>query len=217
MPDDLSADPRAGAGVGTGDGATSPKAARRTARRHLRREIARARNSGSDEAALAERAVDLVRRLGLDSGSTVASYLSRRSEPPTAATNAALIARGIRVLVPVTEPDLDLDWADAADPGRERLGRDAVAAADLVLAPGLAVDAAGARLGQGGGSYDRALPRRRAGVPVVVLLHPGEFLDREDAVLPREAHDVPVDAVLTVDGIRWIDDVRWIDGLPTPR
>jgi 5-formyltetrahydrofolate cyclo-ligase len=75
--------------------------------------------------------------------------------------------------------------------------------ADLVLAPGLAVDGRGTRLGQGGGCYDRALPRRRAGVPVLVLLHPGE---REaDDVLPREAHDVPVDGVVTADGIHWPD------------
>ncbi len=69
--------------------------------------------------------------------------------------------------------------------------------ADLVLAPGLAVDASGTRMGQGGGCYDRALPRRRPGVPVVVLLHPGELLGGDDEPLPRDPHDQPVDAVLT--------------------
>ncbi len=56
-------------------------------------------------------------------------------------------------------------------------------------------------MGQGGGCYDKALPRRRAGVPVVVLLHPGELLGPDDEPLPREPHDVPVDAVLTADGV----------------
>ena len=87
------------------------------------------------------------------------------------------------------------DRCDASDPRQTRLGLDAVATADLVLAPGLAVDSRGTRMGQGGGCYDRALPRRRPGVPVVVLLHPGEVLGEDEAPLPRREHDQPVDAV----------------------
>ena len=62
-------------------------------------------------------------------------------------------------------------------PPPHRSGTDAVALADVVLAPGLAVDHQGTRMGQGGGCYDRALPRRRPGTPVLVVLHPGELLD----------------------------------------
>ena len=79
-----------------------------------------------------------------------------------------------------------------------------MAEADLVLAPGLAVDAAGTRMGQGGGCYDKALPRRRPGTPVVVLLHPGELIGAGEPGLPREQHDAPVDAVLTVHGVTWL-------------
>ena len=43
------------------------------------------------------------------------------------------------------------------EPDGERLGVDAIATADVVLVPGLAVAADGMRLGRGGGSYDRAL------------------------------------------------------------
>ena len=119
----------------------------------------------------------------------------------TAGTWAALAARDVRVLVPITLPDLDLDWCDAGDPDRTTLGLDAVLAADVVLAPGLSVDGGGTRLGQGGGCYDRVLARLaaagRGDVPVVTLLHPGELLADP---LPLEPHDRAVDAVVTADG-----------------
>ncbi|MGL5864951.1 MAG: 5-formyltetrahydrofolate cyclo-ligase [Dermatophilaceae bacterium] len=176
------------------------KAARRAELRERRRTIAGQRDAASDAAALARQVEHLAEAFGVGRGDTVASYQAVPGEPATAAANAALQARGIRVLLPVTEPGLDLDWADAARPSAP-LGRQAVADAALVLTPGLAVDRLGARLGQGGGCYDRALPRRRAGVPAVVLLHPGELLGPDDDPLPREAHDVPVDGVLTVNGL----------------
>lgn len=177
------------------------KAERRRRLREHRRALAAARDPASDDTALAARVVELVVGLGLGPGSVVLSYESVPGEPPTPATNDALAARGILVLVPDTEPDFDLDWHDAHDPERARLGHRAVADADLVLAPGLAVDPGGTRMGQGGGCYDRVLPRRRPGVPVVVLLHPGELLADDDEPLPRAEHDVLVDAVLTTEGL----------------
>jgi 5-formyltetrahydrofolate cyclo-ligase len=189
------------------------KSARRTLLRAHRRAIAATRDPGADAAALADHVVALLARLGIGPGSVVTSYAAVPGEPPTTALNAALEARGIRVLLPVTLADLDLDWCDAAAGGTTDatgavdtepappLGRDAVALADLVLAPGLAVDRTGTRMGQGGGCYDRALPRRRPGTPVVVVLHPGELLGPGDPLLPRQVHDQPVDAVVTADGV----------------
>jgi len=179
----------------------SDKRGERSVRRALRREIAARRDPAADAAAIAEAGVDLVRALGLDEGDTVTLYESFAGEPPTESLVAALVARGLRVVVPITEPDLDLDWCDVADPERAALGRAAIGEAALVLAPGLSVDREGTRLGQGGGCYDRALPRRAHGAPVVVLLHPGEVADDP---LPRDAHDAPVDAVLSVEGVRWL-------------
>ncbi|GAA4397240.1 5-formyltetrahydrofolate cyclo-ligase [Fodinibacter luteus] len=199
------------------------KTPRRAALRARRRELAAARSPEADGSALAEHVLALVAELGLGPGSVVTSYAAVPGEPPTAAVNAALAAHGIRVLLPITLPDLDLDWWEAADAGTEPtgdaatgteptgdaatgaaprpLGRDAVATADLVLAPGLAVDRTGTRMGQGGGCYDRVLPRRRPGIPVVVVLHPGELVAPDEPPLPREAHDEPVDAVVTADGL----------------
>jgi 5-formyltetrahydrofolate cyclo-ligase len=176
------------------------KVERRRALRARRRELVAGRDPVADADALAAGAVALTERLSLGHGAVVLSYASVPGEPPTGRMNAALAARGLRVLLPITEPDLDLDWHEAEDPLATPLGRDVPALADLVLAPGLAVDAHGTRMGQGGGCYDRALPRRRARVPVVVLLHPGELLTAGEAPLPREAHDQPVDGVLTADG-----------------
>ncbi len=179
------------------------KVERRRALRAARRDRVASRDPVADAGALARVAVAEVERMGLPPGSVVLSYASVPGEPPTGPMNEALVERGLRVLLPITEPDLDLDWHDAEDPLSTPLGRDAPSAADLVLAPGLAVDRTGTRIGQGGGCYDRALPRRRPGVPVLVVLHPGELLGPEEP-LPREVHDQPVDGVLSAEGVRRI-------------
>jgi 5-formyltetrahydrofolate cyclo-ligase len=116
------------------------------------------------------------------------------------------------VLLPWLREDRDLDWV--ADPGPaelagapmrppgDRLGPEAVRGVDVLLIPALAVDTAGRRLGQGGGSYDRVLARlaevpcdRRP--PVVACIHDDELLDAVRHPLPEETHDRRVDAVLT--------------------
>ena len=121
----------------------------------------------------------------------VASYVSYGTEPPTGELVEALRRRGVAVLLPVLREDRDLDWeADGV-----RLDRDAIARADLVVVPALSVARDGTRLGQGGGSYDRALPRIRDGVPVVALVHEEEVVDA--GALPRDPHDVAVSHVVT--------------------
>ncbi len=125
-------------------------------------------------------------------GARVAAYASFGTEPGT----LELLVPGH--LLPVVQPDRDLDWV--AYQGRlpalgARLGVSAVAGCDVVLVPALAVDRNGARLGRGGGSYDRAL--RRATGLLVALLHEGELVD----ALPSEPHDVAVHAVATPSGL----------------
>jgi 5-formyltetrahydrofolate cyclo-ligase len=136
---------------------------------------------------------------------TVAAYVSVGSEPGTGALLETLSALGKRVILPALQPDRDLDWGTwrgatsltAARLGLlepvDRLGLDALATADVVLVPGLAVSPAGDRLGQGGGSYDRALGRVPVGTPVVCLLYDGEVgLD-----VPVDPHDRRVTAAAT--------------------
>jgi 5-formyltetrahydrofolate cyclo-ligase len=141
---------------------------------------------------------------------SVAAYVSLNGEPGTGPLLDALRAAGKRVLLPVLLPDDDLDWAvyggpdrlDSARPGLlepdgELLGVDAVATADVVLVPGLAVSPTGMRLGRGGGSYDRALGRVPVGTFTCVLLYDDELgLD-----VPTEPHDRPVLAAATPSGV----------------
>ncbi|MFI1168638.1 5-formyltetrahydrofolate cyclo-ligase [Streptomyces sp. NPDC020801] len=169
--------------------------------------------------ALARRALELPE---LARAGTVAAYVSVGTEPGTVVLLDALRARGVRVLLPALLPDNDLDWGAYTgegslarvqhggkmalfEPSGERLGPDAVTAADVVLLPGLAVDARGMRLGRGGGSYDRVLARlERAGAhpALVVLLYDSEVVEH----LPDQAHDRPVQAVVTPSGVRRFTD-----------
>jgi 5-formyltetrahydrofolate cyclo-ligase len=142
---------------------------------------------------------------------TVAAYVAVGSEPGTGPLLEALSRAGRRVILPVLLPDGDLDWAawtgGAADleparlgllePTGPRLGREAVATADVVVVPGVAVDPSGMRMGRGGGSYDRALGRVPVGTFTCVLLHDGEIVDR----VPADTHDRPVTAAATPAGL----------------
>ncbi|WP_371674501.1 5-formyltetrahydrofolate cyclo-ligase [Streptomyces sp. NBC_00289] len=186
----------------------------------LRREFLAVRNRLTADVvreaagALAARALELPE---LARARTVAAYVSVGSEPGTLTLLDALRARGVRVLLPALLPDNDLDWGAYAgegslarvqhggkmalfEPAGERLGPDAVSAADAVLLPGLAVDARGMRLGRGGGSYDRVLARlerAHAHPALVVLLYDVEIV----ADVPAEPHDRPVHAAVTPSNV----------------
>lgn len=116
-------------------------------------------------------------------------YVPFAAEPGSRIMLDALTVGGVEVLLPVRRDDLDLDWAvytgprslvaverGPAEPMGRRLGCEAVAGVDLAVVPALAVDPTGNRLGRGGGSYDRALARVPAGIPIVALLHDGELV-----------------------------------------
>jgi 5-formyltetrahydrofolate cyclo-ligase len=136
---------------------------------------------------------------------TIAAYYSVGTEPDTRRLAYALWKRGTYVLLPLLRDDGDLDWASyegpdslvpgprgLREPGEPPRGVEAVARADVVLAPALAVDQAGNRLGRGGGSFDRALARVGPLIPVIALLYDGELVDH----VPAEPHDVPVRAAV---------------------
>lgn len=175
-------------------GIASEKAALR------RRLLADRARLGPDQRAAAARALrDAILELPqAQMAGTIAVYYSLASEPDTHGLVYALWKRGGYVLLPLLRPDADLDWAsyegpDSLRPGPRGLtepsepprGLDAVARADLVLVPALAVDRSGVRLGRGGGSYDRALARVGPGIPTIALLYDGELLDE----IPAAEHD----------------------------
>jgi 5-formyltetrahydrofolate cyclo-ligase len=179
----------------------------------LRDQVLAARRRRPLEAAAGFAADVTAVALGWDAvrdAATVAAYVSVGSEPGTGLLLDALVAAGKRVLLPVVLPGLDLDWAvytgrsglapavrGLLEPTGPRLGKDAIAQADVVLVPGTAVSSDGARLGQGGGCYDRALPRVTAGTPVAVVLYDDEV----GLAVPTDPHDVRVGFALTAGGV----------------
>jgi 5-formyltetrahydrofolate cyclo-ligase len=137
---------------------------------------------------------------------TVAAYVSVGREPGTGILLDALRAAGKRVILPLLQPDNDLDWAvyDSStslatarrgllEPVTAPLGVEAIAGADAVIVPGLAVDPTGLRMGRGGGSYDRALGRVPLGTFTCVVLNDDEVLDE----VPTAVHDRRVTAAVT--------------------
>ena len=152
----------------------------------------------------------LLATVPLRRAATVAAYVAMGQEPGTGPLIDELRDAGRHVILPVLLPDNDLDWAryeggDPLEPARRgllepagpTLGVDAVATADVVLVPALAVDLGGVRLGRGGGSYDRALARVPVGTFVCALLYDGELVDR----VPAAPHDRRVTAVATPSGV----------------
>jgi 5-formyltetrahydrofolate cyclo-ligase len=143
---------------------------------------------------------------------TIAAYVSMGTEPGTGPLVEAWHEAGRHCLLPMLQPDNDLDWlryrgSQSLAPARrgllepvgEPLGLDAIARADVVIVPALAVDRSGWRLGRGGGSYDRALARVPSGTPVIALVYAGEVLD----AVPHDEHDRQVTAAATPEGISW--------------
>lgn len=135
------------------------------------------------------------------------AFVGTRGEVPTLPLLDALVAGGSEVLVPVALPDGVLDWAPYSgaddlvgagrgllEPSAPRRGPDAILAADAVLVPALALDRRGGRLGQGGGYYDRILPRYTG--LVIGVVADDEVLDE----VPVEPHDQRVAALLTPGG-----------------
>lgn len=69
----------------------------------------------------------------------------------------------------------------------------ALADIDLALVPGLAFDAAGGRLGRGGGFYDRLLAERTAKTRLIGV---GFVFQQVDGTLPLAPHDVGLDEIV---------------------
>jgi 5-formyltetrahydrofolate cyclo-ligase len=155
-----------------------------------RRERVPGRDRAKDAESIELAALEVAYAAGLGAGDWVAAYEAMPSEPPTDALVGALAARGIRVMVPITLADWDLDWHEVGDD--EPLGRTAIGQAKVVFVPAQAVDRTGTRLGRGKGCYDRALTRT-SGL-VVALVHPWELVD---GPLPHDGHDRAVDTVIT--------------------
>jgi 5-formyltetrahydrofolate cyclo-ligase len=63
----------------------------------------------------------------------------------------------------------------------------------MLVIPGVAFDRSGARIGYGGGYYDRLLPRIKGRRTIAALAFEAQIFDQ----LPTEPHDVKVDYIVT--------------------
>lgn len=183
--------------------------AKEALRSHFRH--ARRARSPRERGRLAEELAEVALEV-IGNSACVAAYVSRTTEPGTTPLLSTLDRHGVRVLLPALGPGLSRDWAEfrgAADlevraPGRPpepsgpRFGSDGLAMADVVVAPALAIDREGHRLGQGGGWYDRALRHARPGALIIAAIYDDEYVT---GPLPRDEHDLRVHAVLTPS--RW--------------
>ena len=122
----------------------------------------------------------------------VASFQSYGDEPDTFELHSFLIGEGKQLLLPRMNSDKSLTWLS----GGHEVDVALLKLIDVVIVPALAVDMRGVRLGQGGGSFDRALPHL-SGWKVALV----DDVCLTSETLPEEPHDIRVDAVATESGI----------------
>lgn len=134
----------------------------------------------------------------------IASYMSYGDEPDTSLLNRQLITAGKTLLLPRIN-GVDLEWVQWNGGDEELQVQKKILEPkgnvfsesekiSVIIVPALRIDRSGYRLGQGGGFYDRALPRLQAWS--IGLIHPDEISSTD---LPREPWDIPLHALATPD------------------
>lgn len=171
-------------------------------------------------ATICARLVELLDRLGAAAPHTVAVYAAMGSEVDPAAFAAAATARGWRVAYPCMLSAIDAaacgqricmravaaDDASAApfidhpmralaitDINSSRFPIVPAEALDMIVVPLVAFDRAGARLGYGGGCYDRYLPTLSPACHVVGIAFDEQRVDH----VPTDAHDLPLPHIIS--------------------
>lgn len=186
-----------------GSGREGERARAKTALRRRMREVRAAIPPGEREARAAaiERAI-----LGLPefhAARTVFTFLSMDAEVPTWGLVARLQAEGRDVLLPRVVGGrmeavawrrgeaLERSFYGASEPSSEAFADPA--GIDLVLAPGLAFDRRGNRIGYGGAYFDRFLPRLRPDAVRAGICFHEQVVEH----VPTDPHDVALDLLVT--------------------
>lgn len=171
-------------------------------------------------ATICARLVELLDCLGAAAPHTVAIYAAMGSEVDPAAFAAAAAARGWRVAYPCMLSAIDAaacgqcmcmravaaDDASAAPfiahPTRAFAATDIdssrfpivpAEALDMIVVPLVAFDRAGARLGYGGGCYDRYLPTLSSACQIIGIAFDEQRVDH----VPTDAHDLPLPNIVS--------------------
>ena len=146
-------------------------------------------------------------------GRHIAGYCALAEEPDLAAALAALAQRGALIYLPRidnyrlgrmsfarSDGALHANRYGIAEPGRSAPTRRA-SFLDIALLPLVGFDTRGARLGMGGGYYDRAFAFRHQGALARPRLIGIAFACQQVETLPAAPHDVRLDAVVTEHGL----------------
>jgi 5-formyltetrahydrofolate cyclo-ligase len=191
----------------TPDPRPDPKAALRT-EIYARRKLAHAADRAADGAAsLAARDHFLAARLHTGA-EIISGFRPIRTEIDVTPLMQALHAAGHQLCVPVIEgrglPLKFREWSPGAAMVEGAFGALVPAEGDwlepqLLIAPLLAFDAAGWRLGYGGGFYDRTLERLRAQRRTLAIGFAYSVQQVDD--VPRDPTDQPLDAIVTELGL----------------
>lgn len=171
-------------------------------------------------AAICARLIELLGRLDAAAPHTVAIYAAMGSEVDPAAFAAAAAARGWRVAYPCMLSATDAvacgqrmcmravaaDDASAApfiahptrtfaamDIASSRFPIVSAEALDMIVVPLVAFDQTGARLGYGGGCYDRYLPTVSPACQIVGIAFDEQRIGR----VPTDAHDLPLPNIIS--------------------
>lgn len=171
-------------------------------------------------AVICARLVELLGSSGAAAPHTVAVYAAMGSEVDPAAFAAAAVARGWRVAYPCMLSATDTmacgqrmcmravavgDASEApfiAHPTRAFAATDIdssrfpivpAEALDMVVVPLVAFDRAGARLGYGGGCYDRYLPTLSPACQIIGTAFDEQRVDH----VPTDAHDLPLPHIIS--------------------
>ncbi|MEO0545521.1 MAG: 5-formyltetrahydrofolate cyclo-ligase [Pseudomonadota bacterium] len=143
-------------------------------------------------------------------GKVIAGYHPIRSEIDPRPLMFALAARGARLCLPVVTDKTTIIFrelirgAPLVDCGFGTVGPGEDAAMhdpDILLLPLSVFDADGGRIGYGAGHYDRAIAKLQAKGKTPVLIGMA-FSTQEAQTVPAEAHDQPLNGIITEDGYR---------------
>ena len=177
----------------------------------LRRQSFAARRAAraADDGGAAEAAAEHFRTLRLHTGAAVISgYRPIRTELDPTPLMLSLIEAGHRLCVPVIEgrgrPLRFREWTPGARMAEGPFGAEVPEAGDwlepsLLIAPLLAFDRAGRRLGYGGGFYDRTLARLRARRRTLAVGF--AYAAQQVPEVPTDPTDERLDAVVTEAGV----------------
>lgn len=205
-------------------GRSTQKAAPRKA--EVRRRLRQARTGlRTEELTSRGRALAEALQAHLSPAATVLGYLPMPGEPEVTEFLSRHLRSAGEVLVPVLRPKPvpALVWArwrpgietepagslSLREPVGERLETEQALTLrngpSAVLVPALALDTHGARLGQGGGYYDRFAQQLGGLAPalrpeLIGVVHAEELM--EPGAFPVEPHDLRVETILTEEGLR---------------